>query len=268
MAHVPIFIEDGGPRSHALRAALNALPIVRAFRQAAALLENREREEQGTSKLKKSSNGQYSGALSMDILPDPAYCSKTVCGLVPSCLTSYLPSLSGELSNAIVNNKTSPGPVPRLGACHYAHNPIFAVKNLNTRFAPLGYVDRKYALRLAADNGKPKGKHDNDQGFDASTTAIAFNMTGTGPVVLCEPPCFITSECSPKRKMPLVNHISMELDGAILTTPKGAPAQTEVGGKFCRIIASSVDAGEHILRMTTSAIYPDHVMFSQLVSFS
>ena len=158
--------------------------------------------------------------------------------------------------------------MPRLGACHYAHNPSFAIKNLNTRFKPLGYVDRKYALRLAADNGQPRGAKDNDQGFDASTTSIAFNMTGPGPVVLCEPPCFITSECSPKRKMPLVNHISMELDGVSLKSPKDAPAQTEVGGKFCRIIAKSVDAGEHILRMTTTAVYPDHVMFSQLVSFS
>ena len=157
--------------------------------------------------------------------------------------------------------------MPRLGACHYAQNPAFAIKNLNTRFAPLGYMDRKYAYRLAAGDWKKRGKKDDDQGVDASTTAIAFHMTGPGPVVLCEPPCFI-DECSPKRKMPLVNHVTLELDGTVLSAPKGPPPQTEVGGRFCRMIAKSVGAGEHTLRMTTNVVFPDHVMFSQLVSFS
>lgn len=251
-----------------MRAALNALPIVRAFLQTAKILEHLAFEDHETVKTNEFSHHQHAKTTSMTTLPDPAFCSKNVCSHVPSCLTSYLPNLGGDLSKAIIANETSPVAIPRLGACHYAHNPSFAVQNLNTRFAPLGYVDRKYALRLAADNGKPRGKKDNDQGVDASSTAIAFSMTGPGQVVLCEPPCFITSECSPKRKMPLVNHVSMELDGRPLPVPNGAPSQIEVGGKFCRMIAKSVGAGKHILRLTTSAVYPDHVMFSHLVSFS
>ncbi|CAB9520514.1 expressed unknown protein [Seminavis robusta] len=263
----------GGTRSHALRAALNALPIVRAFQSAAKLLVARDCEDIEDPDQQHKNPNTNSHAFTMNSLPEPKYCSKKFCTLKPTCLSTYVPNIGHKLGPAILSNETFPASMPRLGACHYAHNPEFAVRNLNRRFGPLGWDDRKYAFRLAKEDPKEvekkkkkkaKGEQVDDE--DASSTAIGFVTDGPGPLVLCEPPCFI-DECSPKRKRPLVKHVTLNLDGTDLQTPNGPPPETEVGGMFCRVIAKQVPAGRHMLRISTEAVAPDHVMFSHLISF-
>jgi len=95
--------------------------------------------------------------------------------------------------------------MPRLGASHCVNNPSVQLNDLEKRFAPLGHKDRKFAYRLAAEKGNKKKKE------DASTTAIAFTAKGNGPLVVCEPPCFL-DECSKNRKMPLLDYATLWLD--------------------------------------------------------
>ena len=247
-----------------MRAALNALPVVRAFHAAAKLLKSRDYDDTTSSSDEPFSTNSEDFAISS--LPSPDYCSK-FCDMVPTCLSSYVPNIGRSLGPAILSNETSPVSMPRMGACHFANDPDFQVRNLDRRFGPLGWDDRKYAYRLAKEDitqvGKPKYKGP----LDAERTAIAFNTTHPGPLVLCEPPCFI-DECSPKRMRPFVKHVTLELDGQVLPTPKGPPSETEVGGMFCRVISKGVPAGDHILRMSTEVVFPDHVMFSHLVYFA
>ena len=266
--------KDGGPRSHEVRAALNALPIVRAFSMAAKMLRRGESEQTTTV-------GTNEGELSMKSLPPPLFCSKLFCSMVPTCMTSYLPNLGLDLGKAFVTQETAPMEVqkPVLGACHYMHKASISIRNLDSRFEPFGYIDRKYAYRLASPDKEHPNRRDKNEPLDASKTAIDFvlqqntlNGNELGSLVLCEPPCFI-DECSPKRKRPFVNHVTLELDGKPLVSPKGPPAQIEVGGQFCRVIAkSSVGPGQHRLVIATKedgdVVAPNHVMISHLISFS
>ena len=190
-------------------------------------------------------------------------------------MTSYVPNLGPDLmSSMVTSNETFPPLVtPRKGAAHFADDPEFQLENLEKRFAPLGYVDRKFAYRLAVDDGIKKMKMiggnmtEEEEEEDTASSDIVFSMSGSGPLVLCEPPC-LTDTCSKKRLMPLVNHVTLELDGVALELPRDLPVAVEVGGPFCKTIAESVPEGEHTLRILTSAKAPAHVMFSHLIAFS
>jgi len=151
--------------------------------------------------------------------------------------------------------------MPRLGASHYVNNPSVQLNDLEKRFAPLGYMDRKFAYRLAAEKGNKKKTE------DASTTAIAFTAKSNGPLVVCEPPCFI-DECSKKRKMPLLDYATLWLDRKEKLVATGHPSAVEVAGKFCTVVAKFIAKGDHILRITTNVTNPEHVMFSHVISFS
>lgn len=207
-----------------------------------------------------------SKAFSIRDLPSPKYCSN-FCDMVPTCLSSYVPNIGRALGPAFLSNETFPVSTPRIGACHFAQDPDFQIRNLDKRFAPLGWNDRKFAYRLAKHDPNQKPKNKDKSPLDAERTAIGFNTTHPGPLVLCEPPCFI-DECSPKRMKPFVQHVTLELDGQVLPTPRAPPLQTEVGGMFCRIISKLVPAGDHILRMSTEVVFPNHVMFSHLITFA
>jgi hypothetical protein len=254
----------GGTRSHELRGALNALPIVRALRHATEALLS------GTSVTTKAQNRDLTKVAARELpssLPTPEFCSKKFCSRFPTCATSYIPNRGLQLSKSIL---TEDARMPLMGASHFANRAVVQVNDLERRFAPLGYIDRKYAYRLARepdDEHKKKKKYDE---IDVSTAAVKFTAGGNnGPLVLCEPPCFI-DECSKKRKMPLNDYITLELDGNIISLSKSKqnPWGVEAGGKFCTVIASSIAKGDHVLRITTNVTTPDHVMFSHLISFS
>lgn len=214
-----------------------------------------------------------SRALSLKSLPPPKYCSEAFCSAVPTCRTSYLPNLGENLVNVMLSNNDTfpPASIPRMGAAHFADNPEWAVDNLEKRFAPFGYVDRKYAYRLTEGKPTPIIVDGNATGEfepeDSSTADIAFTMEGEGPVVLCEPPCFM-GICSKMRRMPLVTHATMELDGEKLELTPDLPTAVEAGGPFCKTIADHVKPGEHILRLTALTKAPHYTMFSHLITFS
>mmetsp|Transcript_23913 Transcript_23913/g.41983 ORF Transcript_23913/g.41983 Transcript_23913/m.41983 type:complete len:227 (-) Transcript_23913:27-707(-) len=199
----------------------------------------------------------------IDSLPPPKYCSELFCNKIPTCITSYIPNPGVDLGSAIISNTSSPISMPRLGASHYANNPSFQIKNLENRFAPLGYRDRKFAYRLAYEPTNKKKKE------DASTATMAFTMIESGPVVVCEPPCFI-DECPPKRKMPLIDHVTLVLDGTQILDPSFGRISSpiEVGGKFCNVVSKSVAKGYHTLQISTNVTAPEHVMFSHVITFS
>ena len=192
----------------------------------------------------------------------PEFCSKEFCDLTPTCMTSYIPNLGPDLGAAIVSEATSPLNTPRKGASHFADDPDFQIKNIDERFSPLGYIDRKFAYHLSA-----KGNSSGNGHIDASTTTLSFHMSGPGPIVLCEPPCFI-DHCSKHRMRPLVKYVTIELDGDKIEVPHHPPSIVEVGGPFCRVVTTSAKAGEHNLRITSLVAAPEHVMFSHLVTFS
>jgi hypothetical protein len=214
-------------------------------------------------------------------LPPPAYCSATFCSRNPTCVTSYLPNLGLDLKDAIKHNRNEENaslpinPMPRLGAAHFADDPEFAVQNLEKRFAPLGYIDRKYAYRLSAGSGTKRlrpGAIPNVtkeelayEPEDASSADITFTTNSVGPLVLCEPPCF-GDNCSKRRKMPILKHVALHLDGEEIESDDPRPPM-EVGGAMCGVIAEEVSAGDHILRITTMARYPYHILFSHVISF-
>ena len=248
---------DGGKRSHQFRAELNALPIVRSLQSAARILSL------NPSELKSDSNMR--ALVETKSLPPPEFCSEKFCSLVPTCITSYVPNLGLDLGAAIVPELTSPVDMPRKGASHFADDPEHQIQNLDLRLSPLGYIDRKFAYHLSAQGGKKQTQK--TEHWDASTTAVSFSMTGPGPIVLCEPPCFIDA-CSKNRKRPLVNFATLELDGVKLELPKHPPSVVEVGGPFCKVIVTSAEAGNHSLRITTKVAAPEHVMFSHVITFS
>jgi hypothetical protein len=183
--------------------------------------------------------------------------------LKPNCISAYIPNFGANLGSALLSNESSPAKMPRMGASHFLDDPVKQVSNLDIRFGPLGYLDRKYAFRLSRAN--TNNKH--SENLDADTTAVAFMTNGTGPLVICEPPCFIDN-CSKRRKMPLVEHVTLELDGKKLDLKKHLPSVVEVGGPFCTVISASVGKGSHILRISTAVADPDHVMFSHVIPFS
>ena len=194
----------------------------------------------------------------------PEFCAKVFCGLTPTCFTSYVPNFGLDLGAAIVPEETSPVSMPRKGASHFADDPDFQIENIDQRYSPLGYIDRKFAYHLSAEDteNKAQTKH-----MDASTTVVSFPMSGPGPVVLCEPPCFIDA-CSKHRMKPIVKYVTLELDGEKLEVPQYPPAVVEVGGPFCRVITPSAKAGHHNLRITSRVAAPEHVMFSHVITFS
>ena len=177
--------------------------------------------------------------------------------------------------NVFMTHKRRPHFLPLFFvAGHFADDPDFQLQNLEKQFAPLGYVDRKFAYRLAVDDGIPKMKvvggniTDEEEDHDAARVDISFSTDGSGPIVLCEPPCF-SDVCSKQRKMPMVRHVILELDNVILEVPnKDLPVAAEVGGPYCKTIAASVPAGDHTLRIITDVKAPQHVMFSHLIAFS
>ena len=62
--------------------------------------------------------------------------------------------------------------------------------------------------------------------------------------------------------MPFADHVMLELDGKnISVASKRLPWAIEVGGKFCTVVAESIDKGERILRSTMNATSPEHVLF-------
>ncbi|CAB9512449.1 expressed unknown protein [Seminavis robusta] len=245
----------GGKRSHELRGELNALPILRALRQAANKLQ---------PEMDSATRDNDNTAKSIP-LPPPEYCSKKFCSLKPNCITSYIPNLGPDLASAILSNETSPASMPQKGASHFLNDPQKQISNLDVRFGPLGYRDRKFGYHLK--QAKKKNRKDTSEPEGASTTGIGFTSSGPGPLVLCEPPCFIDS-CSKRRRMPLLEYVTLELDGTKLDTAKKLPWAVEVGGPFCKVIAASVAKGSHILRISTAVEDPDHVMFSHLIPFS
>ena len=261
---VLLFGEDGGRRSHALRGALNALPILRALRDAARALQRDPHNNILTTEGAVNNPQRSLGSSSIrSTLPSPEFCSATFCGLAPNCMTAFVPNLGPDLGNAIVTDDKEPK--PRKGASHFLDDPIKQIRNLDVRMAPLGYIDRKYGYRLSVNDAKKKHKK-KEEDLDAATTTIAFSMTGSGPLVLCEPPCFIDS-CSKNRKMPFVDYVTFELDGERLEKHK-LPQAVEVGGPFCKVIAGSVSKGDHTLRLSTTVVSPEHIMFSAVISFS
>lgn len=323
----------GGLRSHELRGELNALPIVRSFRFAAAMLAAPNGGDDNVVQLGDEGAvaavaTSRSRALAIKLLPPPKHCNEAFCTKVPTCMTSYLPNLGPSLSSAIVLNKGSdedlaqdlaedltqdlvvedlaiptndtnvtidtvflgndtaiaandtvppaadtvpPAVIPRMGAAHFADNPEFAVANLEKRFAPLGYVDRKYGYRLTEDKPTPIVIDGNATGefepTDSPTAEIAFVMEGEGPVVLCEPPCFM-DRCSQMRRMPLIPHITMQLDGEPLEVSPELPHATEANGPFCKTVADNVQPGKHTLKLTAITKAPHYTMFSHVITFS
>jgi hypothetical protein len=209
-------------------------------------------------------------------LPPPAYCSETFCSRIPTCITSYLPNLGLDLKDAIKHNRDeglSMNPMPRLGAAHFGDDPEWVVANLEKRFAPLGYIDRKYAYRLSVGSGTKRlrpGADPNVTGDlayepeDASSVDIFFTTNGVGSLVLCEPPCL--DHCSKQRKMPILKHVTLELDGNEIESDDPRPP-IEASGATCGVIAENVPMGEHILRISSMAKYPNHVLFSHVISF-
>ena len=188
--------------------------------------------------------------------------SCTFCNVAPHCMSAFLPNLGLELGDFIVTSESEIR--PRKGAAHFLDDPDTQIRNLDTRFGPLGYIDRKYAYRLSVKDDKKK--HKNEDTPDAATMRITFSMSGAGPLVVCEPPCFIDS-CSKHRKMPMASFITLELDGQLLDTSH-VPHAVEVGGPFCKVVSGSVAAGDHILRISTSVVNPDYVMISHIIPFS
>jgi hypothetical protein len=208
-------------------------------------------------------SSQRAPVSSMSALPDPEFCNPIFCSVAPHCMTSYVPNLGMDLGDAIVTRENEVR--PRKGASHFADDPAFQIRNLDTRFAPLGYIDRKFAYRLAVNDDKKKKRKKEEDTPDASEVSIAFSMVGEGPLVLCEPPCFI-DECSKHRMRPLGDYVTLELDGRNLDK-KNLPKALEVGGPFCTVISASVPKGKHILRISTSVVSPEHVMISHLIPF-
>lgn len=247
----------GGTKSHMLRAQLNALSILRALRDAARALQR--------SSANKKNPQQERSLVSMSTLPDPEFCSAAFCSLEPKCMTSYVPNLGLHLGDAIVAHENEIR--PRKGASHFADDPAFQIRNLDIRFAPLGYVDRKFAYRLSVNDDNKKHRQKEADEPDASSVIFAFSTVGAGPLVICEPPCFIDS-CSKNRKMPIVDHITLELDGQPVDNKAKIPQPAEVGGPFCKVVSASVPAGEHTLRIFTSVVSPAHVMISHVIPFS
>lgn len=215
-----------------------------------------------------------SRALSLKSLPPPKYCAEAFCNAFPTCMTSYLPNLGQSLSNVLLSNNGTypPATIPRMGAAHFADNPEWAVDNLEKRDAPLGYADRKYAYRLT-EPGQPipivvdGNVTEEFEPEDSATSDIAFVMNGEGTLVLCEPPCFM-GICSKMRRMPLVTHVTMELDGEKLELTPDLPSAVEANGPFCKTIATNVTTGDHILRLTAITKAPHYTMFSHLITFS
>lgn len=262
----------GGKKSHVLRGELNALPILRSFQFAASKLASPD----GSKDLAITDEEMAvanSRSLSLKSLPAPKYCHETYCSAVPTCMTTYQPNLGLSLSSSLLSNNNTfpPATIPRMGASHFADNPEFAVENLEKRDAPLGYVDRKFAYRLTEPVPTPiyvnGSKTDEFEPEDSATADISFFMNGEGPVVLCEPPCFM-DRCPQMRRMPLVTHVTMELDGNALELPQDLPTALEAGGPFCKTIAEKVQPGEHILRLTANTKAPHFSMFSHLIAFS
>lgn len=197
-------------------------------------------------------------------------------------MTSYLPNLGPTLKDAIQPDPENEDPtLPRMGVAHFGDDPEWAVQNIDKRMVPLGYVDRKYAYRLSMGTDGTKrlrppeyrldGTPPNEKVYeppDASSVDLVFTSAGPGPLVLCEPPCF-SDNCAKLRRMPMIQHVSLELDGAELKVPnheKTSPA--EVTGVFCKIIATEVSEGNHLLRIKTLTKYPYYVMISHVISFS
>jgi hypothetical protein len=185
-------------------------------------------------------------------LPTPLYCSPAFCNKKPQCVTSYEPNLGRKLGAQLIETK-SPGSrlLPRLGISHYTNNPAFALNDIEERSAPLGYIDRKFGYRLSL------GKE------DASTALIAFTSETGGPLILCEPPCFV-DECPPKRMMPLTDHVIIQVDGQVVS--KRGRASVEVG-RFCVNVMDTLPPGEHRLLLTTNLTSREFVMFSHVISF-
>jgi len=269
-------IKYGGKRSHELRGELNALPIARALQTAAAILASPNGLKELLVASEEVLTTSANRALSANSLPPPEHCNEMFCSVYPTCMTSYFPNLGPDLMSTIVtNNETFPPmAMPRKGAAHFADDPEFQLQNLEKQFAPLGYEDRKFAYRLAVDDGIAKMKMvggnmtDEEEEEDVARSDILFSTTGSGPLVLCEPPC-LAGVCSKQRKMPLIKFVTLELDGVALETPVDLPVVAiEVGGPFCKTIAASVPEGDHTLRIFTSVQAPFHVMFSGLIAFS
>jgi hypothetical protein len=212
-------------------------------------------------------------SLSLKSLPPPKYCNEIFCNAFPTCMTSYVPNLGKSLSSVMLQNNETfpPESIPRMGAAHFADNPEWAVENWEKRDAPFGYVDRKYAYRLTENVPTPiwvdGNKTDEFEPSDSATADISFIMHGEGPVVLCEPPCFM-GICSKMRRMPMVTHVNMELDGEKLELTPDLPTSIETSGPFCRTVANKVPPGEHILRLTAITKAPHYSMFSHLITFS
>ncbi|CAB9509029.1 expressed unknown protein [Seminavis robusta] len=272
----------GGTRSHELRGELNALPIVRALRSAAGILSSPTGIEDMMLEIQSSEKQSKQRALSLKSLPPPTFCSEVFCNRIPNCITSYLPNLGLELKDAIQHseegdNTFAPAdPMPRLGGAHFADDPEWAVDNLEKRNLPLGYTDRKHAYRLSLGDGTKRlrpgaNKNATEEELeyepeDAATASVAFTSNGNGPVVLCEPPCFIDS-CAKRRRMPMFQHVILELDGQQLEVPSIQKPPVEVSGALCKIIADEVSEGSHVLRITTMTKYPFHVLFSHVIAF-
>lgn len=288
----------GGVRSHVLRGELNALAIVRAFRDAATMALDSdsspkiEKEQSATSR-ETIEQGKRDGGQKVQDLK-PKFCSKEFCNRVPTCMTSYEPNLGLKLGEALVETEVALGSggskqIPLKGAAHYANKASFQVKDIDRRAVPFGYIDRKYAYHLAvpgnADKRKKKRQKNKDEEEEEVPSAtISFtvpkhekvnNKGGGGLVVLCEPPCYIDS-CTKRQKKPLLDYVTLELDGNDITRSneskqrkgKRIPSAVEVGGKFCSVIAKSIPAGDHLLRISTNVTYPDYVMFSHLITFT
>ena len=188
-------------------------------------------------------------------LPPPIHCLPSFCDRVPACITSYEPNLGLKLSDHLVSGvspQSDETTATQLSIAHHWGDPKLALNDIESRFVPLGYIDRKFGYRLSvAENDSP-------------VVAISFESRG-GPLVLCEPPCFV-DECPSKRNMPLIDYVTLELDGTGLPDIKNRQPSIEVG-HFCALVAEKVSVGKHLLRLMTNTTGPNFVMFSHLISF-
>jgi hypothetical protein len=112
-------------------------------------------------------------------------------------------------------------------------------------------LDIKFGYRLA--NGKE----------DSPAVEIAFQSTSGGPLVVCEPPCFV-DECPSKRKIPLLQNATITIDTMEV---KPLDKQFPEVGKFCAVLQEAVSVGDHILRISTSVVAPEFAMVSHVISF-
>ncbi len=206
-------------------------------------------------------------------LPVSNHCSAIFCNKIPLCITSYEPNLGLRLQDHLhlpAKSVSGNDSHIRLGTAHYGNNPDFQLKDVENRYAPLGYMDRKFGYVLKGRKDKTRIKavmEDDNTGLPF--VDISFQSKGDGsPLILCEPPCFI-DQCPTKRVMPIIQNVTISIDEREVVYGKEYEQLSRLPeiGKYCYLIQRDVAKGNHILRIATDIKDPYFVMFSHVISF-